>query len=1040
MRNLKTEILVIGGGATGTGLVRDLALRGFKTILVEQNDLATGTTGRYHGLLHSGGRYVVKDPLAAKECIEENKILRRIMPECIEDTGGFFTLVSQDDPDYADTFILGCRNAGIPCEEISISDMLRVEPLLNPQITRCFRVPDASADSFLAADLNAESAREYGAVILRYHAVQHLITTSARPQNPDKILINQPQLAVCGAMCRDLVKDEDVRIEADLVVNAAGAWAGKIAATAGITVQMTPGKGILMAVNHRVVNTVINRCKMPGDGDIIVPAHTVAIIGTTDVKVADPDRFGIEPWEVQLMLDEGEKLIPGFRTFRFLRAWAGVRPLYQEDKPQKQEDASGNRDITRAFVLLDHAARDGVNGLLTITSGKWTTYRKMAEVTADKVCEKLGLQRACRTHIEPLPALADHVKDNHGSARWPLARGHHHQLGHRLAQIEAQQAYGNLICECELASRDSITHAILEGKSQTLDDIRRDIRLGMGPCQAGFCTLRAAGMLHQLRSEHRQETAESGQLLSVGITNVSLRDFLQERWKGVRPVLWGQQMRQERLNELIYLNVLHADHLPGPEGSRLSPGIYEQENEVGRISGRSFDIPAHDPITPLPAVEKSLRQPDVLVIGAGFAGLTAAWRAVIHGKKVKLIAKGWGATHWGSGCIDIIGHYPSEQGKPVVSPAGVLDKLIHDQPFHPYSLAGIDAIQMAMRNLQDLCKQSGYPLHGKFEENWLIPTAIGTIRPTCLAPETMIAGDLRSRDPMLIVGFEQYLDFYPALVVDNLNAQGIFASGTILDLPSLKKRRFLNAMALARFFDMPDFRLEVTKALKPRLGNAARVGFPAVLGLHQSLGVIKDLQNQLGCEVFEIPGLPPSVPGIRLHNLLIQAIQRDGGQIFDGMQVSGGHGQDHHLQAVLTDASTSSTLHQADAFVLATGGILGGGIATRPPGYTQSRVYDTALGFPIQAPEDRRDWLRQKFVDPIGHPIFNVGLEVNPQFQPVDETGCRYFDNLYAIGGVLGNCDPVRERSLEGIAFVTGWLVAERLSLADERRMEGSLP
>ena len=99
--------------------------------------------------------------------------------------------------------------------------------------------------------------------------------------------------------------------------------------------------------------------------------------------------------------------------------------------------------------------------------------------------------------------------------------------------------------------------------------------------------------------------------------------------------------------------------------------------------------------------------------------------------------------------------------------------------------------------------------------------------------------------------------------------------------------------------------LEVAQAIKPKLGNAARVGFPAVLGLHQSLEVIKDLQNQLGCDVFEIPGLPPSVPGIRLHNLLIQAIQRDGGQIFDGMQVSGGHGQDRHLQAVLTDASTS---------------------------------------------------------------------------------------------------------------------------------------
>ena len=1037
MRNLKTEILVIGGGATGTGLVRDLAMRGFKTILVEQSDLATGTTGRYHGLLHSGGRYAVKDPLAAKECIEENKILRQIMPECIEDTGGFFVLAPQDDPAYADAFVLGCRNAGIPCEEIPISDMLRAESLLNPRISRCFRVPDASADSFLAADLNAESAREYGSVILRYHPVQRLLTTRDQQQNLGRTSASQPQSAICGAICRDLVADEDVRIEADLVVNAAGAWAGKIAATAGITVQMTPGKGILMAVNHRVVHTVINRCKMPGDGDIIVPAHTVAIIGTTDVKVADPDHFGIEPWEVQLMLDEGEKLIPGFRTFRFLRAWAGVRPLFQEDKPQKSADASGNRDITRAFALLDHAVRDGVNGLLTITSGKWTTFRKMAEVTADKACEKLSVQRACRTHLEPLPAIASHAKDSPWSPRRSLAGGHHHQLGHRLAHIEAHQAYGNLICECELASQDDIVHAILEGNTMTLDDIRRDIRLGMGPCQAGFCTLRAAGMLHQVRNEHRQQTGESGQMLSVGNTNVALRDFLQERWKGVRPVLWGQQLRQERLNELIYLNVLNAGHLPGPEGSRLSPGFYEQEADEGGTGDKSFDSPVHHSITPLTSLEKSPHQPDVLVIGAGLAGLTAAWRAGVHGKKVKLIAKGWGATHWGSGCFDMIGYYPSDQEKPVVSPAEALDKLIHDQPLHPYALAGIEALRLAIRNLQELFGQSGYPLHGKLEENWFLPTALGAIRPTCLAPKTMIAGDLHSRDPMLIVGFEQYLDFYPALVVDNLNAQGIFASGTILDIASLRKRRFVNAMALARLFDKPDFRLEVTQAIKPRLGNAARVGFPAVLGLHQSLEAINDLQNQLGCEVFEIPGLPPSVPGIRLHNLLIRAIQRGGGQVFDGMQVSGGHGQDRHLQAVLTDASTSQTIHKADTFVLASGGILGGGIATNPPGSTQNLVRETALGLPIQTQWDRRDWLRQKFLDAEGHPIYNVGLEVNAQFQPVDRAGDLYFDNLYAIGGALGNCDPVRERSLEGIAIVTGWVAAEHILLTADSQQKG---
>ena len=106
MHKIQTEILVIGGGATGTGVIRDLAMRGFKCILVEKGDLTNGTTGRYHGLLHSGGRYVVKDPQAAKECIEENRILRRIMPHCIEDTGGFFTLTPGDDPELCSSI---CR-------------------------------------------------------------------------------------------------------------------------------------------------------------------------------------------------------------------------------------------------------------------------------------------------------------------------------------------------------------------------------------------------------------------------------------------------------------------------------------------------------------------------------------------------------------------------------------------------------------------------------------------------------------------------------------------------------------------------------------------------------------------------------------------------------------------------------------------------------------------------------------------------------------------------------------------------------------------
>jgi glycerol-3-phosphate dehydrogenase len=290
MRSLTTDVLVIGGGATGLGVLRDLALRGISAILVEKGDLTYGTSGRYHGLLHSGGRYVVKDPQSATECAEENEILRRIMPHCIEDTGGLFVVTPDDDESYADRFVKGCQDTHVPVNEITVREMLRREPLLNPRISRVFEVRDGSADSFLAAHANAQDAITHGAQVLNYHVVKALDLTDDR---------------VSGAVCEDMRTGEDVRIHASYVVNCAGAWAGKIAGMAGVKVTVVPGKGTMLAMNHRFVNTVVNRCKMPADGDIIVPIHTVAVIGTTDVHVPDPDVFGIEPWEVELMLKEG---------------------------------------------------------------------------------------------------------------------------------------------------------------------------------------------------------------------------------------------------------------------------------------------------------------------------------------------------------------------------------------------------------------------------------------------------------------------------------------------------------------------------------------------------------------------------------------------------------------------------------------------------------------------------------------------------------------------------------------------------------------
>ena len=985
--SIDTEILVIGGGATGTGVARDLAMRGFKTVLVEKADLTHGTTGRYHGLLHSGGRYVVKDPQAAKECIEENRILRKIMPQCIEDTGGFFVLTPWDDPGYIPRFVEGCHKAGIPVESVPITQMLREEPLLNPKISHCYYVPDASADSFLGADLNADSARQHGAQILTYHKVIRLLI------DKDQQAGDSPR-RVTGALCHDLVKDEDVAIHADMVVNASGAWAGIIAGTGGIPLTIIGGKGTMVAMNHRIVNTVINRCKMPSDGDIIVPAHTVSVIGTTDVKISDPDHFAIEPWEVHLCLEEGDKLVPGFKDMRMLRAWAGVRPLYQESQ------VSDTRDVTRAFVLLDHERRDGIAGIVTITSGKWTTYRKMAEVTVDLVCQKLSTQRPCRTHLEPLPDAS------HG----------HHILGSRLARIENDQAYGQLVCECELATYDDVKHAIVDRQARTIDDVRRDVRLGMGPCQGGFCTYRVAGILHRLASNKTD-----GSKPKVEETNVALRDFLQERWKGLLPVLWGQQLRQERFDELIYLDVLNADHLPGPLSSRLGPEMYEISSDKGSgIRGEPEIAASNQPPLPSPLAPV----PDLLVIGGGLAGLVTAWQAARNGKKVRLVTKGWGALHWGSGCVDVLGYFPMDNPDPLQSPAEGITQLLRDHPSHPYALIDLDQIEAALEAFKGLSAQYGYPLHGDLDKNWLLPSALGTFRPTCLAPETMIAGDLRLSSPMLVVGFEQFNDFYPELIADNIACQGRLARGVTLDLPSLHRQRFVTGRVLASMFESDEFRQEFVASLKSRLQGVARVGLPAVLGLNNAVGIKRQLEAQLSLPVFEIPSLSPSISGIRLHNLLVQEVERLGGRVYDGMQALSAGMQGRQVNVVYSEAAARMKPQQARIFVLATGGLLGGGFQAEYTGRARESVFD----LPLSSPVDRSAWFQDRFLAAQGHPIFQAGPALARDFRPLDGEGQPVYENLFLVGGALGNCDPIHERSLEGLALATGYVVGNQIS------------
>ncbi|UYA62276.1 Anaerobic glycerol-3-phosphate dehydrogenase subunit A [Pectobacterium sp. F1-1] len=529
----ETDVVVIGGGATGAGTARDCALRGLRCLLLERYDIATGATGRNHGLLHSGARYAVTDGESARECIEENQILRRIARHCIEPTDGLFITLPEDDLGWQAQFITACQQAGIRAQAIDPQEALRLEPAANPALIGAVRVPDGSVDPFRLTAANMIDACEHGAEVLTYHEVIGLIRQGDR---------------VIGVRVFDHKKGVETEIYAQVVVNAGGIWGQHIAEYADLRVRMFPAKGALLILGHRINNMVINRCRKPADADILVPGDTISLIGTTSTHIDydQIDNMLVTPAEVETLMREGSMLAPSLASTRILRAYAGVRPLVASDS-----DPSG-RSVSRGIVLLDHASRDGLEGFITITGGKLMTYRLMAEWVTDAVCKKLGHDVACSTAQTPLPGSEslDEVKTvPHALSAYPPAKPLSAPLrgsaiyrhGERAGRmLSGERLDRSLVCECEAVTAGEVRYAVESLQVNNLVDLRRRTRVGMGTCQGELCACRAAGLLCRLG------TATPEQSLT------QLSQFLNERWKGIRPIAWGNALRESEFTSWVY--------------------------------------------------------------------------------------------------------------------------------------------------------------------------------------------------------------------------------------------------------------------------------------------------------------------------------------------------------------------------------------------------------------------------------------------------------------------------------------------------------
>ncbi|MBX7232847.1 MAG: glycerol-3-phosphate dehydrogenase subunit GlpB [Caldilineales bacterium] len=418
---------------------------------------------------------------------------------------------------------------------------------------------------------------------------------------------------------------------------------------------------------------------------------------------------------------------------------------------------------------------------------------------------------------------------------------------------------------------------------------------------------------------------------------------------------------------------------------------------------------------------------DVLVIGAGLSGLTAAYTVAQTGLKAKVIAKGLGSLHWGAGTIDLFGYAPLDPQRPIARPLDfIAGWLAENQPQHPYALLGARQVQAALDSFAALTSDMGLPYIGAQTsgDNLLLPTAVGAARPTFLAPQSQLAGDLSRDEPMLIVGFAGLRDFYPHLVAENLGKAGQRARAALLPFDLLTDRNDSNTVQQAQGMDDPARRGKLAAAIKKIVQPGERVGLPPILGLEAPTKAWADVQQQVGAPVFEIPTLPPSVPGMRLYMALRDRLRQMGVRVEIGLEARGAATRNGHIEWVETATTARPLKHSAQQFVLATGGIMGGGFDSDHTG----RVWEVIFDLPLTTPQQRSKWFRPAFINPDGHPVYTGGVLTDARMQPLEGAGNLVYDNLWAVGDLLANDNPILQRSLEGAALATGYAAGLRIA------------
>lgn len=404
---------------------------------------------------------------------------------------------------------------------------------------------------------------------------------------------------------------------------------------------------------------------------------------------------------------------------------------------------------------------------------------------------------------------------------------------------------------------------------------------------------------------------------------------------------------------------------------------------------------------------------DVIVIGSGMAGLIAAAAAAQRGKKTTLLSKGAGTLVIGGGIVDILGY--TEAGKAILSPGAAVEQA---QEAHPYAKLGLENVKQAAKFLQEICEQEGYAYVGDLEHNQWVPTAAGTLKPTCLVPRTMDASRLCEAEEIVVVGLKGLKDYPTELISKGLERLfGANAKVTQVEIAlSVEDGRDVTALDMARWLDSKAGLEECAVKLRQVVKSGATLIMPPVLGTKPSYYAFETLQEATGCHIIETSSMPPAVTGLRLRKALLAYAKRQGVTIVDNAEAVRADVKNGRCTAIYTQGFGREYCYEAAQVIVATGGLYGGGLVAEP-NVVQERIF----GLPVGAPEQSEFWGIQELFSPGGQPFAKFGVAVDDTLRPVDAAGTVLLENVRFAGRNLAGYDFSYEKSGNGVALASGY-------------------